>query len=58
MLHTGFKDPQYHGVVMLRMPRFDGKRLKSWSQLDYDHISQVFKIVKSFHKVSKYSITM
>ena len=50
--HAGTEFPSYHSVAILKMPRFPGKRVRSWLDLSDDQVRQVFDVVKSFHEVN------
>ena len=52
VLHADSEFPSYHSVAILKMHRFDGKQVKSWLNLNFNQVHQVFEIVKAFHKVN------
>ena len=49
---AGTDFPQYYGVVIFKMPRFHGIRVKSFRDLNRSQAHQVFGIVKKFHEVN------
>ena len=52
VIHAGSDFPAYYGVVIFRMPKFEGAKAQGWLTLGVTQIREIFKIVRTFHEVN------